>query len=59
MVIGFFGKSPSTFERDQNASKRMFTEKEKKKKKRVSVVRLKEGKMRIGNNNLYLVILKK
>lgn len=32
MVIGFFGKSPSTFERDQNASKRMFTEKEKKKK---------------------------
>lgn len=47
MVIGFFGKSPSTFERDQNASKRMFTEKEKKKKKKVSVVRLKEGKMRI------------
>lgn len=34
MVIGFFGKSPSTFERDQNASKRMFTEKEKKKKKK-------------------------
>lgn len=33
--------------------------KKKKKKKRVSVVRLKEGKMRIGNNNLYLVILKK